>query len=1658
LETVARHLRHFEPFLRVKSLRDNGIGFRPDRHTSCVYNGGAALLASTVSPEVAMLRPILLAGLLPLAMSPFSNDGAPSAKSAGVVGRTRADATPICATYITITQYPTNPYYQATANITVEWGDIITVSPHCVSGEMSDPGTFVFTVNGVDRTSYFTIDGTGATGTNVPLVGGVLNTLVASIQGNDTGGNPRTDTDTRTTFVMAGGQPMAPFVEPSAGTAGPIVERDLCLTIAAGSDAAYECGDLRVVHPLPSVRTLGRQRTPTLIYNSDHAYPFPLVAANVTLPTGAQVPDSVVAALTITGQGVRGTAKWPGTQWSAGQARRIVLGFSALTDAAGVYGYSVQVTNYYGQTGYTSSSTATGQLVIVNRSKSPFGAGWWLAGLERLNPGTMFWVGGDGSARIYSPVTANVWAAPNVDRPDTLKWSPSASRYVRYLPHGVQVRFDAAGRHMETINRTRDTTYFAYLGSSDTLQGITLPPTSAGVGYVFDYTYYADFPLGRLLRSVTAPGTRLTFLTMNAGRVTDIRDPDGTRVYFGYDATATQRVRTRTDRRGTVTKYTFFGNKLASDTIPTAPGQLEIMTTFAPAEVAGWAGGTGAVDTANAYTLLDGPRVDVVDQSRFWLDRFGAPRRIQDPLGNVTQLWRTSGMWPAAVTRTVRYLSPDSQVVRATYDNMGLVSTVTDSSNCQGGQCATTSYQYDPKWGFVTLITNPEGDLIRMAYDSATGHRMWQEDSRGSQSRVSFYYGNSLQLLSRVQTPSATSADSLEYDTRGNVSRRVTALGYATTIENDGLGFPWRVTSPEGVQTTTYRDSSAERDTLVVTSGPARSIAGDPFWNPLSWSALSASVKKTYDPEGNLIETRRWSSTGDIGTVIERTQYDLANRPVATVAADGLKDSVVYNPAGNAVRLITRRNHLIDQDFDAAGRLTQRRTPTISYAAQTFQGASFPAKTIPGDTARYFYDAAGRVTLAVNRYARTQRDFSRGGQLLREEQRLRSWSARAYSTWNAAGFDQHIYTVGYAYDLDGRRTIVAHPSQLGPGNDTTRFAYYRFGPDSTVTDPYGGVFRFLYDAEGRLDSLYYPNTTGEKRGYDPDGRLQFRTVRSPTSTVCGTGSSGSCFPNNVIRADTIAYSPDGQIVDVWNAGREAFQIDYNGLGQVARSIQWYFSTSTSSYRRTRSEFFWPDALGNMIRRSVVTSPPDVPKDTLAYDTTTGRLSQQADLFDNNWGWQPASHDSSGNLRFTARYQLGSECVDGDSFRCNVMWSVRYQTVTAYWYDADQRLVASHRKLPTTSGPNSDMVGGQEQYWYDALGRRILRYWLSDDIVEFGVAYVEPHMYRYVWDGSQILYEIRTQASVQCVDIDIYCLANDYGRVGYVHGPALDTPLEAFRADGYLEFSRMFLHPDWRGTITLGSRQNGEQDAPPLQMVDWRRYNISTYGERQSAFYNVNWRWFGSFLSRQVDGSKLQYLRNRYYDANNGRFTQEDPIGLAGGLNLYGFGGGDPVNFSDPFGLCIEDLCIGETVAIGVVAFAGVRALFNLATGRPVTEGVVRDAQAGFTSGVLAAAGGLATRAFGAARAGAAGVGAAGGKAAASEVSQGALNAMERQFARNGATSLRSTIRSLTQRIARHEADMAEYRAAGGNVRSMEVEVRAWRQTIQVARRVLEANQ
>jgi len=46
---------------------------------------------------------------------------------------------------------------------------------------------------------------------------------------------------------------------------------------------------------------------------------------------------------------------------------------------------------------------------------------------------------------------------------------------------------------------------------------------------------------------------------------------------------------------------------------------------------------------------------------------------------------------------------------------------------------------------------------------------------------------------------------------------------------------------------------------------------------------------------------------------------------------------------------------------------------------------------------------------------------------------------------------------------------------------------------------------------------------------------------------------------------------------------------------------------------------------------------------------------------------------------------------------------------------------------------------------------------------------------------------------------------------------------------------------------------------------------------------------------------LLCLTHRYYDPGTGKFVNRDPIGYKGGINLYGFADGNPVNESDPNG-------------------------------------------------------------------------------------------------------------------------------------------------------------
>jgi RHS repeat-associated protein len=109
---------------------------------------------------------------------------------------------------------------------------------------------------------------------------------------------------------------------------------------------------------------------------------------------------------------------------------------------------------------------------------------------------------------------------------------------------------------------------------------------------------------------------------------------------------------------------------------------------------------------------------------------------------------------------------------------------------------------------------------------------------------------------------------------------------------------------------------------------------------------------------------------------------------------------------------------------------------------------------------------------------------------------------------------------------------------------------------------------------------------------------------------------------------------------------------------------------------------------------------------------------------------------------------------------------------------------------------------------------------------------------------------------------------------------------------------LFPQANWRGLYETGTKDDG---SVVTNSINWPGASASAYlgATPPSSPYE----WFGSLIAEQADASGLMYRRNRYYDPQKGRFTTPDPIGVGGGFNAYGFAGGDPVSYSDPFGLC-----------------------------------------------------------------------------------------------------------------------------------------------------------
>ena len=107
----------------------------------------------------------------------------------------------------------------------------------------------------------------------------------------------------------------------------------------------------------------------------------------------------------------------------------------------------------------------------------------------------------------------------------------------------------------------------------------------------------------------------------------------------------------------------------------------------------------------------------------------------------------------------------------------------------------------------------------------------------------------------------------------------------------------------------------------------------------------------------------------------------------------------------------------------------------------------------------------------------------------------------------------------------------------------------------------------------------------------------------------------------------------------------------------------------------------------------------------------------------------------------------------------------------------------------------------------------------------------------------------------------------------------------------------YYHGDMLGTTRLMSNSSGSSIEPAVYTAFGERISAPTITDA------TRYGYVGAWGYEQNADFPFLHVGARYYDPSSGRFLQRDPIGIEGGLNVYGYlDQSPPTNNADPDGL------------------------------------------------------------------------------------------------------------------------------------------------------------
>ncbi|RYG32583.1 hypothetical protein EON81_20315, partial [bacterium] len=711
----------------------------------------------------------------------------------------------------------------------------------------------------------------------------------------------------------------------------------------------------------------------------------------------------------------------------------------------------------------------------------------------------------------------------------------------------------------------------------------------------------------------------------------------------------------------------------------------------------------------------------------------------------------------------------------------------------------------------------------------------------------------------------------MEYDAHGLPTKRDDGVGGITTFIYNGAD-PVSVTDTTGVRFKFVYDDSVQPHI------PTRIVDGtNRIWR-LAHNEYGQITGVTPPPGSPTVP-----STVTYGNVPSENSYGL---PVRRDSAGLVTTIDGYNPAGDPTLVSSfPEGDAVSTalDYDAAHRLTRMTYGDGKSVAWTYAGRNQDTFVDEaGNTTRYTWGTACGLLLGVQRPL--------GWKISRKpdaERNIVSFTGprgavTKYSYGKAKELTVTEYPDGsqlrYAYNNEGqlRRVLNSRGASIVLDRDGAgRIVRRRFGSaderfaynaDSTTRQVTGqeGITTYTYDKAGRLlsSTVSYPGLAAQKVAttYLVDGR---------PNTVAWTNGTA------LVARWTYVYGPHGLVSQVQNSFGETTTYSRDGEGKVVRRANANGTASTTTFNPARG---WPTKMSDLRGNSAFATY------SLVYDIGRNSVGNLTGVFESNGLITRFGYDALRRLVSETRTEFGESTstygydlsgnlstVNGSSFAAydgaDKMTAVSGGTST---YDADGNLTSVPSGVMSASSYLWDDLNRLKRqtsepfttdYGYDSSGRCV---WAQQP------GFTRTH---YVYAGDRIVGEISN---------GVPSMAYTWGSDGLISQRNLSGSTSRWYHFGPQGETRYLT--DSSGAVTDTYRYT----AYGVPIMWGNTYNPFRYGGRVGYF------------TERVTG--LVRCGVRWYSPQLARWVSRDPIGYAGGVNLYAYVGANPVGFIDPNGM------------------------------------------------------------------------------------------------------------------------------------------------------------